>query len=101
MSRSRKKTPITGITTARSEKQDKRLANRKLRRKTRQVLRCQDLDGWVLPVLREVSNVWCMDKDGKFWFGDYLRRDVTLPPTSWAARHPGHYAKRYARLMRK
>jgi hypothetical protein len=99
LSRSRKKTPITGITTARSEKQDKRLANRKLRRKTRQALRCRDLD--VLPVLREVSNVWCMDKDGKFWFGDYPRRDATLPPTSWAARHPGFYAKYYVRLMRK
>lgn len=98
MSRSRKKTSITGITTARSEKQDKRLANRKLRRKTKQALRYRDLDEWVLPVLREVSNVWGMAKDGKFWFGDYLRRDGFRP---WLARDPDRYLNRYRKWMRK
>ena len=66
MSRSRKKTPIFGITTARSEKEDKRIANRKLRRVVKQEL-AREPDG-VLPVLREVSNVWSMEKDGKLFY---------------------------------
>ena len=63
MSRSRRKTPICGITTAESEKQDKRIANRRLRRRVRSALR-GDPDA-PLPLLREVSNPWLMDKDGK------------------------------------
>jgi hypothetical protein len=57
MSRSRRKTPKAGITTADSEKQDKRLANRDLRRKVRQ--------GKLDLRVRDVSNVWSFDKDGK------------------------------------
>ena len=63
MSRSRRKTPVRGITTAESEKQDKRIANRKLRRRVRSVLR-RDAEA-PLPHLREVSDPWMMDKDGK------------------------------------
>ncbi|HEU0300406.1 MAG TPA: hypothetical protein VFR37_13145 [Longimicrobium sp.] len=66
MSRSRRHTPIRGITTADSEKQDKRIANRKLRRKVRVAIRC-DAEG-ELPARRGVSNPWCMDKDGKTVF---------------------------------
>jgi len=66
MSRSRKKTPIFGITTASSEKRDKRLANRKLRRLTTTELRCSLLDeDLILPEIRDVSNVYNFDKDGK------------------------------------
>ncbi len=46
------------MTRARTEKQDKRKANRKLRRKTR-------VDPENAPLLREVSDVWSFDKDGK------------------------------------
>lgn len=67
MSRSWKKTLISGITTATSEKHDKRLANRRLRRNVRQRL-ATGHDGTDLPLLREVSNVWAMDKDGKLYF---------------------------------
>ncbi|MEL6771041.1 MAG: hypothetical protein AAFP18_08255 [Bacteroidota bacterium] len=67
MSRSRKKTPISGITTATSEKHDKRLANRRSRRRIRQRLAAGH-DGTDLPLLREVSNVWAMNKDGKLYF---------------------------------
>ena len=67
MSRSRKKTPIHGITTASSEKQDKRLYNRRFRRVVKQVLR-QAPECEVLPHLREYSNPWSMDKDGKARF---------------------------------
>lgn len=65
MSRSRKKNPICGNCDSDSEKKDKRLANRRLRR----VINSSDLvvDD-VLPEMREVSNVASFDKDGKHWF---------------------------------
>lgn len=58
MSRSRKRTPVCGMTTAHSEKEDKRRANRKLRRRVARAPANA-------PALREVSNVWTMAKDGK------------------------------------
>ncbi|GAB5519720.1 MAG: hypothetical protein RhofKO_19710 [Rhodothermales bacterium] len=64
MSRSRRKTPVTGITSATTEKQEKREANRKLRRQTREQLKTQPTHE-PLPELREVSNTWAMSKDGK------------------------------------
>jgi hypothetical protein len=67
MSRSCRKTPIVGITTAASEKRDKQLANRRLRRVVKRVLR-DEPEAQVLPLKREVSDVWGMDKDGKRWF---------------------------------
>ncbi len=62
MSRSRRKTKIYGITTADSEKEDKRKANRKLRRLSKEKLKG---NAETLPLLREVSNVWDFAKDGK------------------------------------
>lgn len=67
MSRSRKRTSISGITNAKSEKQDKRLYNRRFRRACKIHLKIFGADG-LFPVLREHSNVWAMDKDGKKWF---------------------------------
>ena len=66
MSRSRRKTPKFGIA-GDSDKQDKRLANRKLRRAVRVAL---DHGDEVLPELREVSDVWSMSKDGKIYWPD-------------------------------
>jgi len=60
MSRSRRSAPVCGITTARSEKQDKRQANRRLRRKVR--------TGHLELGLKDVSDVWSFDKDGKARF---------------------------------
>lgn len=68
MSRSRKKTPVGGITTARSEKEDKQIANRNARRVVKEVLSASP-EPEVLPHLREVSNTWTMAKDGKTYFG--------------------------------
>jgi len=62
MSRSRKKTKIHGITTAESEKKDKQIANRKYRRIVKQKVKCDSED---LPNLREVSDIWLFEKDGK------------------------------------
>jgi hypothetical protein len=65
MSRSKRHTPIWGMTSSESEKKDKRLARRKLRAALRRVT----LEDQVLPTLREVSEVWTFDKDGKHYFG--------------------------------
>ncbi len=67
MSRSRKKNPIHGITTSDSEKEDKRVANRKERRINKQLLDSTN-DDTKLVQRREVSDVWLMDKDGKTRF---------------------------------
>ena len=73
MARSRRRTPIVGITTSDSEKDDKRRANRNCRRSLRHALRVgANADLVLLPELRDVSNVWAMDKDGKQWIGGRL-----------------------------
>lgn len=67
MSKSRKKTSIGGITTSCSEKQDKRIYNRRYRHACKQILNT-NFECKLLPHLREYSNPWSMDKDGKVWF---------------------------------
>lgn len=69
MSRSFRRSPFMGCTGARSEKEDKRHYNRAIRHKVRQLLHTGEED--IFPLLREMSNVWSMDKDGKFFFGDW------------------------------
>lgn len=88
MSNSFKKTPICGHTTAVSEKQDKRLANRRFRRTVRQQLGCVGLDSdadgvgidcdadRVITDIRAVSNVWSFDKDGKQYLDDPDPKDL-------------------------
>jgi len=90
MARSVKKSPFVGVTTAVSEKQDKRYANRAYRRKIRVLSKqddahreayedagplladIQDNDWqdtrkhWEYPVVREVSNVYMFSKDGRW-----------------------------------
>ena len=56
-----------GITSARSEKQDKRRYNRRYRHVCKQALHVNAALE-LLPHLREYSNPWSMDKDGKYWF---------------------------------
>ena len=64
MSKSFRKSPFCGMTTAESEKKDKQLAHRRERRIVHQILASDPLRP-VLPHRREVSNVWSFDKDGK------------------------------------
>ncbi len=66
MSRSRRRTSVRGRTSSGTEKQDKRMANRALRRTVRVALAMEPYG--VLPALREVSCVWAFDKDGKVRF---------------------------------
>lgn len=73
MSKSYKHTPICGITTSKSEKQDKLQAHKKFRRKVKKVMK----EGKeILPLVREVSNIFSFSKDGKYWFGD-LKNNFT------------------------
>jgi hypothetical protein len=64
MSRSVKKKSFTGYTTSESEKQDKQHANRKYRRKIK-VLLPSTTEDTIFPEVRETSNVYTFDKDGK------------------------------------
>lgn len=76
MSRSKKHSPFFSYTTALSEKADKRFANRKLRHTVDQELDriAKDpeiADEVVLPEIRDVSDRWFFDKDGKhYWNPD-------------------------------
>jgi hypothetical protein len=68
MSRSRKKNPIVGVTTAKSEKLDKRILNRILRHKVKNSMKTKDLselEEFLEPKKDEIMNVWKMQKDGK------------------------------------
>lgn len=84
MSRSRRRTKIFGITTKESEKQDKRIANRKFRKRVKDQLNIarqyeddDSLDSLVLPeLLNEVHDEWIMDKDGKKYWGEAEDRDM-------------------------
>ena len=73
MSRSKRKTPVFGHTKSDSEKQDKRLANRRLRRCVKTAITADKED---VPKLREVSDVWSMDKDGKSYWKDAKEKDM-------------------------
>lgn len=68
MSKSRRKNPICGITTARSEKIDKRFNHRKFRRLTKQILANLEDEEDLLPIERQYSNPYRMSKDGKMRF---------------------------------
>ncbi len=67
MSRSRRHTPICGNCIGNSEKYDKRMANRRLRRRHTLDLKY----GCDLTLMREVSDSWSFKKDGKTWFGNW------------------------------
>lgn len=76
MSRSRRKTPIVGMTTCESEKADKAKWHRKFRRATK-----MDIEGGQFISFRQYGSTWCMGKDGKQYlleastrFPEYLRK---------------------------
>lgn len=62
MSRSRKKIPKLGFSSADSEKKDKRMANRMFRRINRQLLHS---DKEPVSNMNEIITRWEMDKDDK------------------------------------
>lgn len=64
MSRSRKKNPWCGHTKAKSEKRDKVMSHRRIRKATKMAI-ASDSDPQVLPHEKELSSVWLYSKDGK------------------------------------
>jgi hypothetical protein len=78
VSRSRRKTPIFGYTSARSEADDKRLWHKRWRAQERNQLASLVPGDDPLPVHRQtVSSTWNMSKDGKHWFGLRRQREVS------------------------
>jgi hypothetical protein len=69
MSRSRRRTPISGIAVCRSERQDKLIWHRRARRAVRQMLSCGEED--IQPSRRLLGDPWDFGKDGKRWLGDW------------------------------
>lgn len=76
MSRSYKKAPGSGHTTASSEKKDKQLWHRRWRAGVRTRLvgalrKDEGVEGFLDISFREISSTWCMSKDGRAWYGRY------------------------------
>jgi hypothetical protein len=71
MTRSVRKTPIYGITNARSERKDKQQWHRRFRVLEKQrlhTLTSETMDNHVTTSIEEVSNPWAMNKDGRqYW----------------------------------
>lgn len=77
MSRSLRKTPIFGHTTAKSEAADKRQWHKRWRARERDQLASLNPDSDPLPVHHQtVSSTWDMAKDGKYWFDPRRQREV-------------------------
>lgn len=76
MSRSRKRAPVEAFP---SGKWDRRRAHGALRLHSRlAILTCRDWDELVMPVIREVSDIWVMSKEDRHWinprWSNYLGR---------------------------
>tara|TARA_R100000935_G_scaffold34622_1_gene55262 strand:+ start:1079 stop:1306 length:228 start_codon:yes stop_codon:yes gene_type:complete len=74
MSNSKRKLPILLNCIAVSEKDEKQLANRKLRRLVKEKL--SDFN-YELPALKEVDSNWNWPKDGKSYRSDLTNKQLT------------------------
>lgn len=76
MSRSRRKTPIFGHTTADTDHPWKQAAARELRRRVKQHLKAT-FDGDRFAGKRwDLVNPWSSEKDGKHWWGRARAKDM-------------------------
>lgn len=104
MSRSRRKTPITGHTTCRSERHDKKLWHQRWRTRERTVLASSSADdlGAHLPLLEnQVSNVWSMGKDGRSYWPVARQMAVAERIANHKGRSPQERVSLKKRLLRK
>jgi hypothetical protein len=67
MSRSYKHTNISGITTSKSEKQEKRKFNRRFRHIADRKLK-NEMEDYIEPDKNEIDDIWSFSKDGKWRF---------------------------------
>jgi len=73
MSRSIRKTKIFGITTAETEKQDKRRWNRTFRKVCKTLIRLEK----EAPVnINSVTNIWSGAKDGRRYYRNATKKDM-------------------------
>jgi len=80
MSRSYRKSPCGGLTTARSDKPFKEEASRRVRHTNKQIVHeiIKDLDladGIHFPENMELTNQYDAPKDGKVWWDTQIRND--------------------------
>jgi hypothetical protein len=83
MSRSRRKTPITGVTTCRSERLDKIIWHRRFRARQRTIMRSFAPDVWddKLPwKAAQIVNIWSMGKDGHIFYSNLYYSPNILDP---------------------
>ena len=71
MSRSVRKKSVAGVTAAASDKFDKQKANRALRRLTKVAMQ-ESAEDKILPVTREVRDIWSTTKEGKLYLDPAL-----------------------------
>lgn len=90
MSRSFRKTPIFGFTTAQSEKEDKKIWHSRLRSREKQQLQQSahsDPESHITTVELDVSNVWAFSKDGRQYFSVKRHADIAMSSAKSRARH--------------
>lgn len=75
MSRSRRRTKITSWTTSCSEKKDKQLANRKMRKKIKEQIKKEKFDK-PFPHKYEIEDNWNWAKDGKAYQKNMTEEDM-------------------------
>lgn len=98
MSRSRKKTPIFGYTSAESERDDKRIWHSRVRSRERQALHsADDYDAHLTTVDDQASSTWEMGKDGKHFWPEKSRKETA----AWIAESRGKTDRERATLKRR
>jgi hypothetical protein len=104
LSRSRRKTPITGYNTCRSERQDKKIWHRRWRTRERLALACMAPEGWdshLSSLENEVSNVWSMGKDGHHYWPVGHQVLVAERIANFKGRSPQECSSLMKRLLHK
>lgn len=84
MSRSVKRKPFSACCGT-SQKQDKRIGNRIMRRATRILARIADPDTVIYPVYDEAMNKWSMAQDGSRKYMPLRSRSKYCTQEEWAA----------------
>lgn len=102
MSRSRRKTPIFGHTSARSEAHDKRLWHKRWRSRERDRLTVIGSDAEHQTIHQhEVSDTWSMAKDGKGWIGPSRQHEIAVQIATRRTRLKRERDALQARLLAK
>lgn len=105
MSRSYKKHPYWNIYGVKSQKEDKRLGNRRLRRINHQLTyKWAEVDpDLVYPVMDEILNVWSMPKDGTNAYWPFEENNIWWDDTKRNGYGSKLTAKKvwFLRVMRK